>query len=332
MSAEWLEVERRIEQVAPTRASVLVHGESGTGKELVARAIHFNSRRSVSRFVVVNCAAIPDALIESTLFGHVRGAFTGATSDKLGEMQQAHGGTLFLDEIGELPMAVQAKLLRAIEYGEAQPVGSSKAPARLDVRFVCATNRDLPGMVRERAFRDDLYYRLAAFTIELPPLRSYRDNIDVLAQVFLGQASQRHEKRVTRIAPGALALLKAYEFPGNVRELKNAVEHAVIMATGDEVQAEHLPRTLGPPARPDSSPAPARGARAVHEPGLASEPTLRELREQVLGPVERRYLEQLLQRAGGNVKVAASRAGVDRVTLYKLLKKRAIPPRGGPLP
>ena len=314
MSPEWLDVERRIEQVAPTRASVLVHGESGTGKELVARAIHFNSRRASSAFVVVNCAAIPDTLLESTLFGHVRGAFTSATGDKIGEMQKADGGTLFLDEIGELPMTVQAKLLRAIEYGEAQPVGSSKAPERLDVRFVCATNRDLPAMVLERSFRDDLYYRLGVFTIEIPPLRSYRDNIEVLAHVFLKQAAQRHDKRVTRISAPALVRLKGYTFPGNVRELKNAMEHAVILAMGEEVQPEDLPRTL---------------THAL--PGAAASPgpdaTLRELREHVLAPVERRYLEDLLRRAGGNVKAAAEHAGVDRVTFYKLLKKRSVPAR-----
>jgi DNA-binding NtrC family response regulator len=244
LSAEWLEVERRIEQVGPTRAPVLVHGESGTGKELVARAIHFNSPRAGAPFVVVNCAAIPETLLESALFGHVRGAFTGANADKIGEMQKAAGGTLFLDEIGELPMSVQAKILRAIEYGEAQPVGSNKTPERIDVRFVCATHRDLAGMVKEKTFRDDLYYRLGVFTIELPPLRSYRDNIDVLAHVFLKQATQRHDKRVSRIAESALALLRGYEYPGNVRELKNALEHAVISAGGDEITVEDLPRTM----------------------------------------------------------------------------------------
>jgi DNA-binding NtrC family response regulator len=311
LSSEWLEVERRIEQVAPTRASVLVHGESGTGKELVARAIHFNSKRSSAPFVVVNCAAIPETLIESTLFGHLRGAFTGATMDKIGEMKRAEGGTLFLDEIGELPMSVQAKLLRAIEYGEVQPVGSSKAPERLDVRFLCATHRDLAAMVREARFRDDLYYRLGVFTIELPPLRSYRDNIDVLAHVFLKQAAQRHEKRVHKIAARALASLRTYDYPGNVRELKNAIEHAVILASGDEMQAEDLPRTFSPSAPRESAPS-------------GELPSLRDLREQALAPIERRYLEQLLARAKGNVSAAAAHAGVDRVTFYRLLRKRGV--------
>ncbi len=315
LSPEWIEVERRIERVSPTRAPVLVHGESGTGKELVARAIHFNSRRSSAPFVVVNCAAIPDTLIESTLFGHVRGAFTGASSDKIGEMQKADGGTLFLDEIGELPMSVQAKLLRAIEYGEAQPVGSSKAPARLDVRFVCATHRDLAAMVAERRFRDDLFYRLGVFPIELPPLRSYADNIDVLAHVFLKQAAQRHDKRVTRIGEAALAVLRAYEYPGNVRELKNALEHAVIVASGEEIGPDDLPRTM-------HAPAPAKSEKAA-----PSVPTLRALREEVLAPVEARYLARLLELHGGNVSRAAKAAGVDRVTFYRLLRRRGIDAR-----
>jgi two-component system response regulator AtoC len=319
LSPEWLEVERRIEQVAPTRASVLVHGESGTGKELVARAIHFNSRRASAPFVVVNCAAIPETLIESTLFGHVRGAFTGASGDKLGEMQKAEGGTLFLDEIGELPLSVQAKLLRAIEYGEAQPVGSSETGKKVDVRFVCATHRDLAAMVKAARFRDDLYYRLGVFTIELPPLRSYKDNIDVLAHVFLKQAAQRHDKRVLRISESALALLRAYDYPGNVRELKNAIEHAVILARGDVIGADELPRTL------NDGPRPARAAKVESE-----LPTIRELREQALAPIERRYLEQLLARHGGNLTSAAEHAGIDRVTFYRLLKKRGVAERSAP--
>jgi DNA-binding NtrC family response regulator len=212
-------------------------------------------------------------------------------------------------------MGVQAKLLRAIEYGEAQPVGSSKPPQRLDVRFVCATNRDLAAMVRGREFRDDLYYRLGVFTVELPPLRSYRDNIDVLSLVFLKQAAQRHEKRVTKIAEPALELLRHYDFPGNVRELKNAIEHAVILASGDEVGIDDLPRTLS------SSPSPIPPKKKPAEPTI---PTLRELREQALDPIERRYLQELLDRTAGNVKAAADRAGVDRVTFYKLLKRRNV--------
>ncbi|MBX5484742.1 MAG: sigma 54-interacting transcriptional regulator, partial [Myxococcaceae bacterium] len=244
LSPEWREVERRIEQVSSTDAPVLVQGESGTGKDLVSRAIHFNSRRAAKPFVTVNCAAIPETLLESVLFGHVKGAFTGATANKLGEFHKADGGTLFLDELGELPLMLQAKVLRALEQGEVTPLGSNDPPQRVDVRLICATNRDLAAMARRKEFRDDLYYRVSVFTIELPPLRTYKENLNVLAHVFLQQAATRHGRPVSSLAPGALALLHAYDFPGNVRELKNAIEHAVIMAQGSEVRAEDLPRAL----------------------------------------------------------------------------------------
>jgi transcriptional regulator with GAF, ATPase, and Fis domain len=311
LSPAWLEVERRIEQVAPTDAPVLVRGESGTGKELVAHAIHFNSRRSGRPFVTVNCAAIPETLLESVLFGHVRGAFTGATVDKVGEFEKADRGTLFLDELGELPAALQAKVLRAVELGEIQRLGSNKPPERVDVRLLCATNRDLEAMVRTGEFRDDLYYRLSVMTLDLPPLRSYKDdNLEVLARVFLRQAAERHGKRASRLSPECLALLAAYDFPGNVRELKNALEHAVILAESDVIGLEHLPRSLGAPSAP---PAPATRRR-----------TLRELREAWLAPFERRYLAELLEETGGHVRRAARLAGVDPVTLYRLLKKRGL--------
>ena len=307
LSPEWLEVERRIEQVAFTSSPVLVTGESGTGKELVAHAIHFNSRRASQPFVSVNCAAIPENLLESLLFGHVRGAFTGATGDKIGELQKADGGTLFLDELGELPMSLQPKLLRAVEYGEVQPLGSNQPPSRVDVRIVCATNRDLPRLVQQRQFRDDLYYRIGVMTIELPPLRSYRHNLEVLAHVFRERACELHEKQVPHLSPEALAALMSYDFPGNVRELKNALEHAVILAEAETISVEHLPRSLRAPARKE---APRRK-------------TLSALREEWLAPFETRYLIDLLG-STENVRAAAKQAGVDRVTLYRLLKKRGV--------
>jgi transcriptional regulator with GAF, ATPase, and Fis domain len=311
LSPEWLLVERQIEHVAPTDAPVLIHGESGTGKELTAHAIHFNSRRASGPFVAVNCAAIPDTLLESTLFGHVRGAFTGATSNRVGELERAHGGTLFLDEIGELPMALQPKLLRAMESGEVQPVGSDGKPKRVDVRIISATNRDLPEMVRRARFRDDLYYRVAVVSLELPPLRSYKDNLDVLAQVFAQQAAKRHRKPTARLSAAFRAKLATYDFPGNVRELKNAVEHAVIMSQSDELSPADLPRSFGDP-RP-------RAAEPVDRPQ-----TLEELREAVLDPAERAYLTEVLRVSGGNVREAARRAGVNTVTMYRLLKRRGL--------
>jgi transcriptional regulator with GAF, ATPase, and Fis domain len=343
LSPAWIEVERRIEQVAQTDAPVLVQGESGTGKELVAHAIHFNSRRSGGPFVVVNCAAIPETLLESVLFGHVRGAFTGAAADKVGELRKAHGGTLFLDELGELTMTLQPKLLRAVEYGEVQPLGSNRAPERVDVRVVCATHRDLPAMVRERRFRDDLYYRLAVMRIELPPLRAYKDNLEVLAHVFLQQAAERHGRPVTRLQPEAFALLRAYDFPGNVRELRNALEHAVILAEGDEVRAQDLPETMTRGAASASASVAASGsgsgsAWAVTAPSggggvpttttgatpVARRPTLREMREAWLAPLEAAWLRGLLAESGGSVRRAATAAGVDAVTMYRLLRRRGV--------
>jgi len=318
MSPEWLAVEERIERVSPTDAPVLLHGESGTGKELVANAIHFNSRRASEPFVTVNCAAIPDAMLESILFGHVRGAFTGASFDKIGEFQKAHRGTLFLDEIGELPVMLQAKVLRATEQGEIQPLGSNDPPRHVDVRLVCATHRDLAAMVRAGEFRDDLYYRLSVMTLELPPLRTYKEgNLEVLVQVFLHDAARRHGRPQPRISQEALALLHAYAFPGNVRELKNAIEHAVILAAGDEIQARDLPRTIS--AGAPTAPASSRVAENEAPYG-----TLRTLRETWLAPQERRYLTELLDECNGNVRKAARRAGVDAVTFYRLLKKRGI--------
>jgi len=314
LSPEWLLVERQLENVAPTDAPVLIHGESGTGKELTAHAIHFNSRRASGPFVAVNCAAIPEALLESTLFGHVRGAFTGATANRIGELERAQGGTLFLDEIGELPMTLQPKLLRAMESGEVQPVGADGKPRRTDVRIVCATNRDLPEMVRAGRFRDDLYYRVAVFTLELPPLRRYKDNLDVLAQVFAQQAAKRHHKATPRLSSAFRARLAAYDFPGNVRELKNAVEHAVIMSPGGELTPADLPRSFHEAAPPRAA-SPARGAPAQ---------TLEELRETVLGPAERDYLRGVLSASEGNVRRAAEIAGVNTVTMYRLLKKRGL--------
>ncbi len=320
LSPAWLEVERRIEQVAGTNAPVLVVGESGTGKELVAHAIHFNSRRASAPFVTVNCAAIPETLLESVLFGHVRGAFTGATSDKRGEFVKAHGGTLFLDELGELPVPLQAKVLRAVEDGEVQPVGSNDAPLKVDVRFVCATNRDLPKMMRDREFRDDLYYRLSVMTMELPPLRTYKaDNLPVMAYVFLKQAAERHGRDVRHISSLAMMALLAHDYPGNVRELKNTMEHAVIMASSDTIELHDLPRAIGdrqPRAPEAASSSTAKPSAAKDEP----RPTLAELRKRWLAPLESRYLRELLEEHRGNVRDAAEAAGVNTVTMYRLLE------------
>ncbi len=312
LSPEWLEVERRIEHAAPTDAPILIRGESGTGKDLVANAIHFNSKRADNPYITINCAAIPETMLESILFGHVQGAFTGASFNKIGEFQKADGGTLFLDEVGELPMMLQAKVLRAVEQGEVQPLGSNNPPERVDVRLICATNRDLNSMAKLGTFRDDLYYRLSVMTLQLPPLRSYKDNLEVLAHVFVQQASERYDRKAPRISAQAMSRIQAYNFPGNVRELKNAMEHAVIMTAGDEIPSEALPASF------HDEPEQAPGDKPVRQ------GTLRELREIWLAPLERRYLTDLLEECNGNVRQAASRAGVNPVTMYRLLRKRGL--------
>jgi DNA-binding NtrC family response regulator len=313
LSAAWHDVERKLELAAPTNAPILIRGESGTGKDLVARAIHWNSRRAEKPYVTVNCAAIPETLLESILFGHVKGAFTGASFHKVGEFQKANGGTLFLDEVGELPVMLQAKVLRAVEQGEVQPLGSNEPPDRVDVRLICATNRDLEAMAKTGAFRDDLFYRLSVMTLDLPPLRSYKDNLEVLANVFLEQSSTAHGKPAPRLGPDVLARMQAYDFPGNVRELKNTIEHAVILCTGDELRVEDLPR----PLQNNSS-------RTSERARTAPTVTLEEARERWLDPLERQYLTDLLAKHGGNVKKAAEAAGINTVTLYRLLKRRGL--------
>lgn len=312
LSSAWHDVERKIELAAPTNAPILIRGESGTGKDLIARTIHWNSRRAEKPYVTVNCAAIPETLLESILFGHVKGAFTGASFHKVGEFQKANGGTLFLDEVGELPVMLQAKVLRAVEQGEVQPLGSNEPPDRVDVRLICATNRDLEEMAKHGQFRDDLFYRLSVMTLELPSLRSYKDNLEVLANVFLEQSASSHGKKTPRLGPDVLARLQAYDFPGNVRELKNTIEHAVILCTGDELSVDDLPKPLQ-----DRRP---KNRRAVTEPQI----TLDEAREKWLDPLERQYLTDLLAKHGGNVKLAAQAAGINTVTLYRLLKRRGL--------
>ncbi|MEO6773861.1 MAG: sigma-54-dependent Fis family transcriptional regulator, partial [Kofleriaceae bacterium] len=314
LSPAWHEVEHKLELAAPTNAPILIRGESGTGKDLVARAIHWNSRRADQPYVTVNCAAIPETLLESILFGHVKGAFTGASFHKVGEFQKANGGTLFLDEVGELPVMLQAKVLRAVEQGEVQPLGSNDPPDRVDVRLICATNRDLEAMAKTGAFRDDLFYRLSVMTLDLPPLRSYKDNLEVIANVFLETSATAHGKRTPRLGPDVLSRLAAYGFPGTVRELKNTIEHAVILCTGDELRIEDLPRPLLD-----------QGSRAsVTKIPRPVQISLEEAREKWLDPLERHYLTELLAKHGGNVETAARAAGVNKVTLYRLLKRRGL--------
>ncbi len=300
-----------VERAAPTTASVLITGESGTGKELVARAVHRRSRRSAGPFVAVNCAAIPEALIESDLFGHVRGAFTDARGARTGLFLQAHGGALFLDEIGDLPLSLQPKLLRALQERSVRPVGSD-AEVPCDVRVITATNRDLEAAVREGRFREDLFFRLAVIHVPVPPLRDRGNDVLALAQHFLTRSAKEANSSVRGLSPAAAERLLAYEWPGNVRELQNAIERAVALARTDVLNADDLPeRVTGPRTN---------GAAA---PGEAAQPTT----FAPLDEVERRHILRVLEAMRGNKTVAAQVLGIDRKTLHRKLTGYAGVPR-----
>jgi transcriptional regulator with GAF, ATPase, and Fis domain len=316
------EVFRLMESAAASPINVLIEGETGTGKELVARGIHEASPRAEGAFVAVNCAAVPETLLESQLFGHRRGAFTGATQDQRGLFEAATGGTILLDEIGEMPVAMQAKLLRVIQDGKVVPVGDTR-PRRVDVRVISATNRDLSEEVRQRAFREDLYYRVAAFPIRMPPLRERREDIPLLAGRFLTAAAARHGKRVPGIEPAAMALLVQFEWPGNVRELQNEIERAVALACdGSMVSLAHLsPKLREAPSLPEPSVAGGPHGEAGEDPSDA--PTcapvgpLREARTEF----EVRYIAEALRQNDRNVSRTARALGLSRVMLQRKMKE-----------
>ena len=293
-----------IERVAPTAASVLLLGETGTGKSLFARALHARSDRSSKPFVTLNCAALPEALLESELFGHVRGAFTGAARDSGGLVEAADGGTLFLDEIAELAPALQAKLLDLVERRAARAVGSNKE-RRVDVRIVAATNRDLAERARTGAFREDLFYRLDVVSITLPPLRERREDLPDLIEHFLAVSLARHPaSAVRRVSPAAMEILTTHTWPGNVRELSHTIERAVLLSAGPEIS----PRDLPPVVRTSQAPAPRS------TPADASAPLVLPIRE-----VQRRYAAWALGALGGHRTRTAAMLGVDLKTLSKWL-------------
>ncbi|HVG28211.1 MAG TPA: sigma-54 dependent transcriptional regulator [Pyrinomonadaceae bacterium] len=302
-----IELYKEIARVAPSRSTVLVVGESGTGKELVARSIHKHSPRAASAFVPVNCGALAETLLEAELFGHTKGAFTGAERERKGLWEEADGGTLFLDEIGETSPAMQVKLLRALQEGEIRRVGASRA-ARVDARVVAATNRDLEREVKSGRFREDLFYRLSVVSLRVPPLRERRSDIPLLAERFLRRASANAgRERTLRLGSDALALLSAHEWQGNVRELESAVEHAALRARGAVVEPEDLPAKL------QTGAARAAAARTPLSALYEDLPTLDEL--------ERRYLLHVLEAAGGNRTRAAELLGIDRRTLYRMAER-----------
>jgi two-component system response regulator HydG len=294
-----------VERLADTDANVLITGESGTGKEVVASAIHRLSRRARGSFQIIDCTAVPDTLFESILFGHAKGAFTGAVKDQAGLLCEADGGTAFFDEIGELPFPLQAKLLRVIQEQTFTPVGKSEQVS-VDTRFICATNRDLEVEVNAGRFRSDLFYRLAVIHIDLPALRDRGNDVILLAQHFL-QHLQSDERRVVGFSDEALALLRSYTWPGNIRELRNAIERGLAMARGDVIMPTDLPLAIQR-AKPEGT------ARVEAKLRGAS-------RADTLDDAERDYLASLLQENVGNVSQAARQAGMSRQGLHKLLKK-----------
>ena len=301
-----------IDRAGPTDAAVLITGESGTGKELVARAIHQASRRRSGPFIALNCGALPPELVESELFGHARGAFTGADRDREGLFEAASGGTLFLDEIGDLAPPAQAKLLRAIEDHGIRRLGENRTRP-VDARLIAATNRSLERMVEEGSFREDLLYRLRVIQIDIPPLRERREAIVPLAIHFIHELAARHGRKVEDLAPDARRALLAYDWPGNVRELRNAIERAVVLANGPALTAADLPDSV------TGSAAPLRPAEAALA-GLSYRDALARARRDF----DRAFLSAALERHGGNITRAAEELGLHRQSLQKLLKKAGL--------
>ena len=311
-----------LERIAPTDATVVVEGETGTGKELVARAIHQASRRRAGPFMVFDCGAVPPHLIESELFGHEKGAFTGAVSSRKGVFELAHGGTVFLDELGELSLDLQPKLLRVLEQREVRRVGGGR-PIRVDVRVVAATNRDLRAEVEAGRFRQDLYYRLSVVRIKLPPLRERKGDIPRLVEHFLqhGQFNRGRDgrMRIRAVSREAMDLLLAYDWPGNVRELHNVVERAASLAGGQVLEVSDLPEHLlgAGGTRITSPPQPGRPAVPLDAP-------FKDAKEQWVALFERQYLQALLSEHDGNISRAARAAGIDRKHLRSLLQKHGL--------
>jgi len=312
-----IELARR---VAPTDASVFVTGESGVGKEQIAQFIHLHSRRSSRPLVAINCAALPEALLESEMFGHVKGAFTGAVRDKPGLLEMANGGTLFLDELIEMSKPIQAKLLRVIQDGVVRRVGSERTDAVVNVRFIACTNCNPEEAVRSGQLREDLYYRLRVVPIHVPPLRDRPDDIALLANHFLAYYWHRHRETeaLPKLSEAAFRELRARPWKGNVRELQNVVEHMVVMLRpGAEIQPDAIPVIDGPVPPEDSS----ESSAAIKDADNAIAEGYRTARERLLGRFERRFLQQLVTQAGGNVSRAARIARLNRTTLYRLMER-----------
>jgi DNA-binding NtrC family response regulator len=304
-----IEVMKTMARVAASQATVMVLGETGTGKELVARTVHQYSDRANRRFVTVNCSALAEGLLESELFGHVKGAFTGAANSRPGLFREADNGTLFLDEIGDISPGLQARLLRVLQEQEIVPVGS-ETPIKVDVRVIAATHRDLPEAVRAGRFREDLYYRLDVVTLRLPPLRERRQDIPLLVDHFLRTLSQRHGRGPVAMDSEAQRRLLAYDWPGNIRELQNVLERAVLLAEQGVIGPEHLATNLRPSSSSLSEPEPSRSA------------VLRPLED-----VEREHVIRVLGATGGNREESSRILGISRRTLTRMIQRWGLPPR-----
>jgi len=290
-----------VSRIARTESTVFVRGESGTGKELIARAIHLASDRSGKPFVAINCAALPETLLESELFGHEKGSFTGAVRASRGLFVQAHEGTIFLDEIGDMPLSIQAKFLRVLQERQFYPVGGEQ-PVDVDVRVIVATNKNIEEQIKKNQFREDLYYRIHVIPVELPPLRDRKDDIPILADHFLKKFSEQMNKKIKGLTPSAMQRLMLYDWPGNVRELENTIEYAAVMAEHDVIAEDLIPLEK---CTPEEAIMPLKEARESFE---------------------KRYLIRLLELTRGNVSSAAALAGKYRADLYNLLKKYVINP------
>ena len=301
-SAPMREVFERVRLVADTRSTILILGESGTGKEMVARAIHESSGRRTKPFVPVNCAAIPETLVESELFGHEKGAFTGASERRGGLFQAANGGTLFVDEIGELQLGLQSKLLRAIEYKKIMPVGSTKE-TEVDVRLIAATNKDLAELTSKGQFREDLYYRLKVVELRLPPLRQRRDDIPLLAHHFMQQIAAENQRPACAVTPEALAALKAYDWPGNVRELRNTLEGIIVLSVREIIELSDLPAYIS----------------RLPAPQLAIQPGM------TMAEIEKEAIRRMLEQTGGHRANTAAALGLSVRTLHRKIKEYQLP-------
>lgn len=311
-SPHMMEICKDTAKIALSQANVLISGESGTGKELIARAIHYGSRRANGPFIKINCAALPESLLESELFGHEQGAFTGAQALRQGLFERAHRGTLLLDEIGEMPPLLQAKLLRILQEREFERVGGHQT-IRVDIRIVAATNRDLQAMVREGSFRNDLFYRLNVIHLQLPPLRERRQDIALLANHFLQKFSAENQRDMIEIDPAAMSLLNAWPWPGNIRELSNVIERAVVMSTGAVIFADDLPTPLQRPVSGGSTNTPP--------------PVERNLKEEIKRE-ERRIISEVLEQQEGNRTRTALMLGISRRALMYKLQEYGIDPAG----